>query len=68
MLKERCPYHEGGANHKLEDYCVLKKKYFDSLGIKRMTRGRIGAMTRAAGMTTTSSLRNTIAIYGGPST
>ena len=34
MLKEPCPYHKGGANHKLEDYRMLKK-YFDSLGLKK---------------------------------
>jgi len=34
MLKEPCPYHKGGANHKLED-CHMLKKYFDSLGIKK---------------------------------
>jgi len=25
MLKEPCPYHNGGANHKLEDCRMLKK-------------------------------------------
>ena len=34
MLKEPCPYHRGGANHKLEDWRMLKK-YFDSLGLKK---------------------------------
>jgi hypothetical protein len=34
MLKEPCPYHKGGANHKLED-CRMLKKYFDSLGQKK---------------------------------
>jgi len=34
MLKEPWPYHKGGANHKLEDYRMLKK-YFDSLGLKK---------------------------------
>jgi len=34
MLKEPCPYHKGGANHKLED-CHMLKKYFDSLGLKK---------------------------------
>jgi len=33
MLKEPCPYHKGGANHKLED-CRMLKKHFDSLGFK----------------------------------
>jgi len=34
MLKEPCPYHKGGANHKLRD-CCMRKKYFDSLGLKK---------------------------------
>ena len=34
MLKKPCPYHKGGANHRLEDYYMLKK-YFDSLGLKK---------------------------------
>jgi len=34
MLMEPCHYHKGGANHKLEDYRMLKK-YFDSLGLKK---------------------------------
>jgi hypothetical protein len=34
MLKEPCPYHKGGANHKLKD-CRMVKKYFDSLGLKK---------------------------------
>jgi len=34
MLKEPCPYHKGGANHKLED-CRMLKRYFDGLGLKK---------------------------------
>ena len=34
MFKEPCPYHKGGANHKLED-CRMLKKYFDNLGLKK---------------------------------
>ena len=37
MLKEPCPYHKGGANHKLED-CRMLKKHFDSLGLKKDAR------------------------------
>jgi len=37
MLKEPCPYHKGGANHKLEDYRMLKK-HFDGLGVKKDAR------------------------------
>ena len=34
MLKEPCPYHKGGANHKLED-CRMLKKYLVSLRLKK---------------------------------
>jgi len=34
MLKDPCPYHKGGANHKFEDYRMLKK-YFNNLGLKK---------------------------------
>jgi len=34
MLKEPCPFHKGGANHKLED-CRMLKKNFDGLGFKK---------------------------------
>ena len=37
MLKEPCPYHKGGANHKLEDWRMLKK-HFDALGFKKDAR------------------------------
>ena len=37
MLKESCPYHKGGANHKLED-CRMLKKHFDAWGSRRTTR------------------------------
>jgi len=37
MLKEPCPYHKGGVNHKLED-CRMLKKHFDSLGFKKDAR------------------------------
>ena len=37
MLKEPCPYHKGGANHKLED-CRMLKKHFDAWGSRRTTR------------------------------
>jgi len=37
MLKEPCPYHMGGANHKLED-CRMLKKHFDDLGFKKDAR------------------------------
>ena len=34
MLKEPCLYHKGGANHKLEDCCMLKR-HFDGLGFRK---------------------------------
>jgi len=34
MLKEPCPYHKGGANHKLED-CLMLKRHFDGLAFKK---------------------------------
>jgi len=34
MLKEPCPYHKGGAKHKLED-CRMLKRHFDGLGFKK---------------------------------
>jgi len=37
MLKEPCPYHKGGANHKLED-CRMLKKHFNGLGFKKDAR------------------------------
>ena len=37
MLEEPCPYHKGGANHKLKDYRMLKK-HFDGLGFKKDAR------------------------------
>ena len=37
MLKEPCPYHKGGANHKLE-VCRMLKKHFDGLGFKKDAR------------------------------
>ena len=39
MLKEPYPYHKGGANHKLEDCCMLKR-YFDGLGLKKDLPGQ----------------------------
>jgi len=37
MLEEPCPYHKGGANHKLKD-CRMMKKHFDGLGFKKDAR------------------------------
>ena len=37
MLEEPCPYHKGGANHKLKD-CRMLRKHFDGRGFKKDTR------------------------------
>jgi len=37
MLEKPCPYHKGGANHKLKD-CRMLKKHFDGLGFKKDVR------------------------------
>jgi len=37
MLEEPCPYHKGGANHKLKD-CRMLKKHFDGLGFRKDAR------------------------------
>jgi len=37
MLEDPCPYHKGGANHKLKD-CRMLKKHFDGLGLKKDVR------------------------------
>jgi len=55
MLKDPCPYHKGGANHKLED-CHMLKKYFDSLGIKKDDQNKDKGDDRAAARMTTNSL------------
>ena len=34
MLKEPCPYHKGGGNHRLED-CRMLKRHFNGLGFKK---------------------------------
>jgi hypothetical protein len=36
-LELPCPYHKGGANHKLKD-CRMLKKHFDGLGFKKDAR------------------------------
>jgi len=37
MLEEPCPYHKGGAKHKLKD-CRMLKKHFNGLGFKKDAR------------------------------
>jgi len=72
MLKEPCPYHKGGANHKLEDYRMLKK-HFDGLGFKKDARddpkkeksGDEGDDKDDDGF---PAVHDCYMIYGGPST
>jgi len=72
MLKEPCPYHKGGANHKLED-CRMLKKHFDGLGFKKDTRddpkkeknGDKGDDKNDDGF---PAVHDCYMIYGGPST
>jgi len=37
MLEEPCPYHKGGANHKLKD-CRMLRKHFDGPGFRKNER------------------------------
>jgi len=72
MLKEPCPYHKGGANHKLED-CRMLKKHFDGLGFKKDARddlkkeknGDKGDDKDDGGF---PAIHDCYMIYGGPST
>jgi len=69
MLKEPCPYHKGGANHKLEDRHMLKR-YFDSLGLKnddqkKEKSGDNGDDKEDKGFL---AVHDCYMIYGGPST
>jgi len=45
MLKEPCPYHKGGANHKLED-CRMLKMHSDGLGFKKDDQKKEKTATR----------------------
>jgi len=69
MLKEPCPYHKGGANHKLED-CRMLKKHFDSLGFKKddpkkEKNGDKGGDKDDEGF---PAIHDSYMTYGGPST
>ena len=69
MLKEPCPYHKGGANHKLEDCCMLKR-HFDGLGFKKDDQkkeknGDKGDNKEDEGF---PAVHDCYMIYGGPST
>jgi len=68
MLKEPCPYHKGGANHKLED-CRMLMKYFDSLGLKKDDQ-RKGKSNDKRGNKEDEgfpAVHDCYMIYGGPS-
>ena len=69
MLKEPCPHHNEGANHKLEDRYRLKK-YFNSLGLKKDDQGKEksddnGGCKNVEGFPT---IHDCYMIYGGPLT
>jgi len=69
MLKEPCPYHKGGANHKLED-CRMLKRHFDGLGFrkdkqKKEKNGDKGDDKEDEGF---PAIHDSYMIYGGPST
>jgi len=69
MLKEPCPYHKGGANHKLED-CRMLKKQFDGLGFnkddpKKEKNGDKGDDKDDEGF---PAVHDCCMIYDGPST
>jgi len=69
MLKELCPYHKGGANHKLED-CRMLKKYFDSLGLKKDDPRKDKSDDKGENKEDEGfpAVHDCYMIYGGPST
>ena len=69
MLKESRPYHKGGANHKLEDYRMLKK-YFDSLGLKKDDQKKDKGDDKGGSMDDDEfpAVHDCYMIYGGPTT
>ena len=69
MLKDHCPYHKGGANHKLEDCCMLKK-YFDSLGLKKDDQRKDKSDGKEGNKEDQGFLavHDCCMVYGGPST
>ena len=69
MLKEPCPYHKGGANHKLED-CRMLKKYFDSLGLKKDDQRKDKNDDKGGSKDDEGfpAVHDCYMIYGGPST
>jgi hypothetical protein len=69
MLKEPCPYHKGGANHKLED-CRILKRYFDGLRLKKDDQGRDKSDDKGGNKEDEGfpAVHDCYMIYGGPST
>jgi len=69
MLKEPCPYHKGGANHKLED-CRMLKKYFNGLGLKKDDQKKEKSDDKGDNKEDEGFpvVHDCYMIYGGPST
>ena len=69
MLKEPCPYHKGGAHHKLKD-CRMVKKYFDSLGLKKddQRKGKGDDKGGSKDDEGFHAIHDSYIIYGGSST
>ena len=69
MLKEPCPYHKGGANHKLED-CRMLKRHFDSLGFKKDDQKKEKGSDKGDDKDDEGfpTVHDCYMIYGGPST
>jgi len=72
MLEEPCPYHKGGANHKLKDSRMLKK-HFDGLGFKKDARDdskkeKGGNKEDSKDDDGFPAVHDCYMIYGGPST
>jgi len=69
MLKEPCPYHKGGANHKLED-CHMLKRHFDGMGFKKddQKKEKNGDKRDDKEDEGFPAVHDCYMIYGGPST
>jgi len=69
MLKEPCPYHKGGANHKLED-CRMLKRHFDGLGFKKDDQKKEKSSDKGDDKEDEGfpAVHDCYMIYGGPST
>jgi len=72
VLEEPCPYHKGGANHKLKD-CRMLTKHFDGLGFRKDARGdpkkeKGGEKEDNKDDDGFPAVQDCYMIYGGPST